>query len=204
MYNQITLNYNYDSLVPYISGETIFVHFDKHYKGYLNKLNKYLKDINYNFDNNIINLVKNIDKIPINIRDEVLYNAGGVLNHELYFQNINIDDSHVPVGDIKNAINDEYGDFDNFKNLFIEKANSLVGSGYTFLVLKNNNKLDIINFSNQETPYYYNMVPIMTIDLWEHAYYLDYQNRRNEYINNFFKILSFDVVNENYKQAFQK
>ncbi len=204
MYNQITLNYNYDSLVPYISGETIFVHFDKHYKGYLNKLNKYLKDINYNFDNNIIDLVKNIDKIPINIRDEVLYNAGGVLNHELYFQNINIDDSHVPVGDIKNAINDEYGDFDNFKNLFIEKANSLVGSGYTFLVLKNNNKLDIINFSNQETPYYYNMVPIMTIDLWEHAYYLDYQNRRNEYINNFFKILSFDVVNENYKQAFQK
>lgn len=204
MYNQITLNYNYDSFVPYISGETIFVHFDKHYKGYLNKLNKYLKDINYNFDNNIINLVKNIDKIPINIRDEVLYNAGGVLNHELYFQNINIDDSHVPVGDIKNAINDEYGDFDNFKNLFIEKANSLVGSGYTFLVLKNNNKLDIINFSNQETPYYYNMVPIMTIDLWEHAYYLDYQNRRNEYINNFFKILSFDVVNENYKQAFQK
>lgn len=204
MYNQITLNYNYDSFVPYISGETIFVHFDKHYKGYLNKLNKYLKDINYNFDNNIINLVKNIDKIPINIRDEVLYNAGGVLNHELYFQNINIDDSHVPVGDIKNSINDEYGDFDNFKNLFIEKANSLVGSGYTFLVLKNNNKLDIINFSNQETPYYYNMVPIMTIDLWEHAYYLDYQNRRNEYINNFFKILSFDVVNENYKQAFQK
>ena len=204
MYNQITLNYNYDSFVPYISGETIFVHFDKHYKGYLNKLNKYLKDINYNFDNNSINLVKNIDKIPINIRDEVLYNAGGVLNHELYFQNINIDDSHVPVGDIKNAINDEYGDFDNFKNLFIEKANSLVGSGYTFLVLKNNNKLDIINFSNQETPYYYNMVPIMTIDLWEHAYYLDYQNRRNEYINNFFKILSFDVVNENYKQAFQK
>lgn len=204
MYNQITLNYNYDSLVPYISGETIFVHFDKHYKSYLNKLNNYLKDINYNFDNDIINLVKNIDKVSIDIRDEVLYNAGGVLNHELYFQNINIDDSHMPVGDIKNAINDEYGNFDNFKNLFIEKANSLVGSGYTFLVLKNNNKLDIINFSNQETPYYYNMVPIMTIDLWEHAYYLDYQNRRNEYINNFFKILSFDVVNENYKQAFQK
>ncbi len=204
MYKPKSLNYEYNDLVPYISGETIFVHFEKHYKGYLNKLNDLLKSINYSFDKPIEYIVLHIDEFPINLRGDILYNAGGVLNHELYFSNMSNAASRRPIGQIEEAINKKYGNFDNFKKEFINVATKLVGSGYTFLVLDENNDLKIINFTNQETPYSYGFKPIMTIDLWEHAYYLDYQNKRSDYINNFFEIVSFDVINENYKKALNK
>lgn len=201
MFQKIKLNYDYNGLEPVLSGETIFVHFEKHYTNYLNKLNSLLKNIK---TSSIQNIVINIDKIPMDIRGDVLYNAGGVLNHELYFNNMNKNDNHVPIGQIKDAINNEYGTFENFKEKFISEANKLVGSGYTFLVLNKDKKLQIINMSNQDTPLSYGFIPIMTIDLWEHAYYLDYQNKRNEYINNFFSIVSFDEINENYKKALKQ
>ena len=201
MYKEEKLNYEYNGLVPVLSGDTIFVHYEKHYKNYLNKLNSLLKSINYKFNDSIEDLILNIDKIPMNSRGDVLYNAGAVLNHELYFNNMNKNDSHVPVNEIKVAIDKKYGSFEDFKKEFISEATKLVGSGYTFLVLNKDNELQIINMVNQESPLSYGFIPIMTIDLWEHAYYLDYQNKRNEYINNFFEIVSFDVINENYKKA---
>lgn len=201
MYKPKKLNYEYNDLKPYLSGETIFVHYEKHYQGYLKKLNDLLKQANYSFDKPIEYVVLNIDEFPMDIRDDILYNAGGVLNHELYFSNMSNVHSSRPFGELEKAINKKYGSFEEFKNKFILEANKLVGSGYTFLVLDEENDLKIINFSNQETPYSYNFKPIMNIDLWEHAYYLDYQNKRSDYINNFFEIVSFDVVNENYKKA---
>lgn len=201
MFQKIKLNYDYNGLEPVLSGETIFVHFEKHYTNYLNKLNSLLKNIKVS---SIQDIAINIDKIPMDIRGDVLYNAGGVLNHELYFNNMNKNDNHVPIGEIKEAINNEYGSFEIFKEKFINEANKLVGSGYTFLVLNKDKKLQIINMSNQDTPLSYGFIPIMTIDLWEHAYYLDYQNKRNEYINNFFSIVSFDEINENYKKALKQ
>lgn len=203
MYKAQKLNYEYDGLVPVLSGETIFVHYEKHYKNYLNKLNNLLESIGYAFDDSIENLILNIDKIPMDIRDDVLYNAGAVLNHELYFQNMNKKDNHLPTGGLKQAIDKEYGSFENFKEQFIKEASLLIGSGYTFLVLNKDKKLQIINMANQDSPLSYGFIPIMNIDLWEHAYYLDYQNKRNEYINNFFEIVSFDKINENYEKAFK-
>lgn len=203
MYKAQKLNYEYDGLVPVLSGETIFVHYEKHYKNYLNKLNNLLESIGYAFDDSIENLILNIDKIPMDIRDDVLYNAGAVLNHELYFQNMNKKDNHKPTGSLKEAIDKEYGSFENFKEQFIKEASLLIGSGYTFLVLNKDKKLQIINMVNQDSPLSYGFIPIMNIDLWEHAYYLDYQNKRNEYINNFFEIVSFDKINENYEKAFK-
>ena len=103
-----------------------------------------------------------------------------------------------PIGKLEQKINEQYGNFENFINEFKTEASYVVGSGYTFLVLNENN-LEIINTSNQENPYSYNLIPIMALDLWEHAYYLDYFNRQ-EYINNFFSIVDFEQVNSNYEK----
>lgn len=200
MYKQINLNYNYDDLVPYISGETIFAHYEKHYLGYLNKTNNLLKQIDFNKNISLEELIINIDTIPLDYRSDILYNASATINHELYFNNISPRKKNYPVMKIKEAINEKYGSFDKFKEEFISKANKLIGSGYTFLVIKDNNELDIINMSNQDSPLSYGFKPIMTIDLWEHAYYLDYQNKRGDYINNFFEIVDFDVVNKLYEK----
>ena len=186
MYKQIDLTYNYDDLVPTLSGKTIFVHYEKHYLGYLNKTNALLKEINYDKNISLEELVINIDTIPMEKRGDILYNASATLNHELYFKNISSRKKNYPIGKIKKE--------------FINKANKMIGSGYTYLVIKDNNELDIINMSNQDSPLSYGFKPIMTIDLWEHAYYLDYQNRRSDYINNFFDIVDFDVINNLYEE----
>ncbi|MFV0249775.1 MAG: superoxide dismutase [Bacilli bacterium] len=203
MYNIQELDYDYDELEPFLSARTLGIHYENHYKNYVNNLNKYLSSINYNGNYSLEELVKNIDKFPLYIRDEILYNAGGVLNHNLYFENISPNKSNKPENEIKNAIDLKYGSFDNFKKEFKKKANLITGSGYTFLVLKNN-ELDIINTSNQETPFAYGFTPIMTIDLWEHAYYLDYQSNKQKYIENFFYIVDFKKINEIYKKTQSK
>lgn len=186
------LKYDYNALLPYISPRTLMIHYNKHYLKYKENLNKLIDE------KDLVEVLKNIEKYEIVKRGDIIYNIGGVLNHELYFNSMG--PNHImPNGKLKEAINNKYGDYNNFKNEFIKKANKMVGSGYTFLVI-NNNGLDIINLSNQETPYSYDMIPLLTIDLWEHAYYLDYQNDRASYINNFFQIIDFDEANQLYEK----
>lgn len=201
MYKSVILPYNYGDLEPVLNSETINVHYNKHYLGYLEKLNKILNDINYDYRYTKEELVSHIDEIPIDVRDDVLYNLGGVLNHELYFYSMSNNKVNVPIGALRKKIIDEYGTIENFKDEFIKTANKLVGSGYTFLVLNNNLKLEIINTPNQETPYLYGLIPIMALDLWEHAYYLVYRNRRGEYIEKFFEIVDYNNINKNYEKA---
>ena len=201
MYKSVILPYNYNDLEPVLNSETINVHYNKHYLGYLEKLNKILNDINYDYRYTKEELVSHIEKIPIDVRDDVLYNLGGVLNHELYFYSMSNNKLNVPIGALRKKIIDEYGTIENFKDQFIKTANKLVGSGYTFLVLNNNLKLEIINTPNQETPYLYGLIPIMALDLWEHAYYLVYRNRRGEYIEKFFEIVDYNNINKNYEKA---
>ena len=201
MYKSVILPYNYNDLEPVLNSETINVHYNKHYLGYLEKLNKILNDINYDYRYTKEELVSHIEEIPIDVRDDVLYNLGGVLNHELYFYSMSNNKVNVPIGALRKKIIDEYGTIENFKDQFIKTANKLVGSGYTFLVLNNNLKLEIINTPNQETPYLYGLIPIMALDLWEHAYYLVYRNRRGEYIEKFFEIVDYNNINKNYEKA---
>ena len=201
MYKSVILPYNYGDLEPVLNSETINVHYNKHYLGYLEKLNKILNDINYDYRYTKEELVSHIEEIPIDVRDDVLYNLGGVLNHELYFYSMSNNKVNVPIGALRKKIIDEYGSYEIFKNEFIKTANKLVGSGYTFLVLNNNLKLEIINTPNQETPYLYGLIPIMALDLWEHAYYLVYRNRRSEYIEKFFEIVDYNNINKNYEKA---
>lgn len=181
----------YISLSPYISNKTLLLHYNKHYLKYLNNLKELTNDPP-------LYAINNIDKYNLDKRDDILYNAGGVLNHELYFNSMN-NKNNEPFGKIKEAIDNQYGSFTNFKNKFKEKALKLVGSGYTFLVIKDN-KLDIVNMINQETPYLYQMTPILALDLWEHAYYLDYYNDSSSYIDSFFQIIDFESLNNLYEQ----
>lgn len=187
-------NLDYETLEPTISDETLYVHYNKHYLNYLKNLNNLLENTNYDK----VYLAKNIDAIPLSKRNDVLYNLGGVLNHELYFKILG--GNGIPSGEILEKIKEDFGSFDEFKKELIDKSKKVVGSGYTFLVLKNN-KLEIMLLSNQETPYSYGYTPIIALDLWEHAYYLDYLNNRNTYVENILKIIDYNKVNEIYKKA---
>ncbi len=200
MYRMIPLGYEYNGLEPYIDAETVYIHYNNHHKKYLTKLNELLEKNNYNFVYSLEELVNHIDEFPLSDRDDILFNLGGVLNHNLYWQNMSPNDNNIPVGLLSSKINAQFGSFDNFKEKFIDKASNLVGSGYTFLIVDGNKNLNIINTSNQETPYYYGFTPIMTLDLWEHAYYLKYTYLKNEYIENFFKLVDFEIINKMYEE----
>lgn len=199
MYQLPTLKYNLNALEPYISERTVDIHYNRHHRGYLDKLNQYLNSIDYDYRYSLVELVNHIEDFPINIRGQILYNAGGVLNHNLYWDSVGTG-HHQPVGAIKDAIEKQYDSYENFKTEFIKQASLVVGSGWTFLVINSQGKLEIINTPNQETPYIYGLKPIMALDLWEHAYYLDYQNKRDQYISNFFEIVDFDSINKLYEK----
>lgn len=190
-YKKITLDYK--SLEPYIDDRTLDLHYNAHYRNYTDKLNKYLNDINYDYKDSPEYLAKHIDILPMENRDEILFNLGGYLNHSLYFYNLTNKKKDIPI-ELLNLINKYFGSFSLFKEEFIDMAMEVKGSGYTFLVMDKNNKLRIINTSNQDTPYYYGFTPIMTIDVWEHAYYLKYTYLRKKYLENVFDIIDFDKV----------
>lgn len=193
MFEKIKLDYDFDSLEPFIDTHTLGLHYNKHYENYLNNLNKLLIKNNITYNNDISALLNELQKIKTNDIDDILFNLGGVLNHELYFKSIG---KKSIISDVlKNEIENEFGSYENFVKLFSESANKLKGSGYTFLVI-NNKKLEIINMPNQVTPYLYGLIPLLCIDLWEHAYYINYENRKKDYIENFFNIIDFSSAND--------
>lgn len=198
MYEKIKLDYV--SLEPYIDDKTLDIHYNKHYQKYLDNLNRLMKEKKYEFIP-LVDLAKNIDRINLNDRGEILFNLGGVINHSLYFYNMSDRGNIKPIGRIKDDINKYFNSYDNFKTEFTKSAMNLQGSGYTFLVLDENNNLKIINTSNQDTPYYYGFTPIITLDLWEHAYYLKYQNKKDEYIKAWFNVIDFEKINKLYEES---
>ena len=195
MFKKIKLNYS--SLEPVISDINLDIHYNNHYGKYVDNLNKLLP----NYDGSLESILENIDSFDKKDRGIFLTNAGGVLNHELYFRS-----KSSELYTSNNLVNDlikQYGSFDNFKSEFINNANKLVGSGYTFLVYKDSN-FDIMNLPNQENPYSYNYIPLIALDLWEHAYYLTYYNNRALYIENFFRVINFDYANTLYEEVKQR
>lgn len=200
MYKPISINYK--SLEPYLGFLTIDIHYNKHYMGYLNKLNDILNYLGYDFRYSKVELFDHIDEFNILYRDNILFNLGGVLNHENYFSILKT--GSKPQGVFYDALVKSYGSYDKFKNEFKNKASSLVGSGYTNLVVDSNGNFNIINTSNQDTVYSIGFTPIISFDLWEHAYYLDYKNNRGKYIDDFFSMIDFDFLNEKYKKIQDK
>ena len=201
MYKKIDLNYS--SLEPYIDNKTLDIHYNKHYQTYLDNLNKLLNSIGYDYKYDLVELINNISMFDEKIRGEILYNAGGILNHELYFNIMNTNGLLEPSGKLMEDLISKYGTYNNFVSEFIKMASKLKGSGFTYLVLNNGN-LDIINLPNQETPYIYGMIPLIALDMWEHAYYLKYQNNKEQYIKNFFSIIDFNKIEEIYEKEIKK
>lgn len=190
MYKLSLLPYSYQDLEPFIDTHTMGLHFHKHEQNYMNNLNNLLNKNYYDYRYNLEELMYHINEFPIEDRDNILFNLGGVLNHELYWKCMG-KSSFLPSGKLKSKIDIQYGGFDNFWDEFRTSALALKGSGYTFLVLKSDGDLAIINLFNQDLPLLHNYIPLFNIDLWEHAYYLNYENDRAKYIDNFKQIADF-------------
>lgn len=192
MYTVPNLPYNYQDLEPYIDTHTLGLHYNIHTNNYLTKLNNLLKENNYNFRYNLNELIYHLNEFNPSVREEILYNLGGVLNHILYFSSMApTKECSLPFGNLELAIDNFFGSFDNFYRQFKEKALSLKGSGYTFLVTNTKGNLEIINLSNQQTPIFLGKAPLLAIDMWEHAYYLNYKSDKNKYLDNFKIIADF-------------
>lgn len=193
MYKLNKLPYYYDKLEPYIDTHTLGLHHNKHQQNYLNKLNKILIKNNYDFKYSLEELSNHIMEFNILDREDILFNLGGVVNHNIYFSSMS-PNKCMPNIILNNMIIEKYGSYDNFKKEFKYKALSIKGSGYTFLVIRDND-LDIINLYNQDNPYYHNLIPLIGLDMWEHAYYINYNNNKDLYIDNFFDIVNFSNAN---------
>lgn len=192
------LSYCYDALEPYIDKETMIIHHNKHYKNYVNKLNIAIKNYPSLYNYSLTDLLTNLDSIPESVSQTIKNNGGGVYNHEFFFA-IMTNKKTSPSGELKKSINKDFGSFDNFKEEFKKNALDVFGSGWTWLVSDSNGNLSIINTPNQDTPISQNLNPIIGIDLWEHAYYLCYQNNRENYINNWFNVVNWDKALLNYR-----
>jgi len=200
MYNIMKLNYDYSDLEPYIDTHTVGLHYNKHYRNYLNNLNKLLISNNYDFTYPIEQLHLHINQFRKEDIPDILFNLGGVLNHELYFSNISPKNNNNDYSNLEivKEVENKFGSLDNFKNEFRKLAKSLKGSGYTSLVL-DGNELRIVNTQNQDSPYFFNLKPLITLDMWEHAYYINYENNKDEYIDAFFEILNWEQINNSFK-----
>lgn len=193
MYKLNKLPYDYSDLEPFIDTHTLGLHHMKHQKNYLDKLNELLIKSNYNFKYTILELTKHIKEFPINYQKDILYNLGGVLNHNIYFHSMD-KNPEKPNPSLMRKITNTFGSYSNLLKQIKEKALTIKGSGYTFLVLDNKN-LEIINLLNQDNPYSLNLIPLIGIDMWEHAYYINYQNKKDIYIDNFLEIIDFKMAN---------
>lgn len=204
MYKISPLYYGYSSLEPYIDTHTVGLHYNKHYRNYLNNLNKLLMKNNYDFSYPIEQLYLHLNQFNDSDINDILFNLGGVLNHELYFRIIAPNKNKKDSLSVIDVIEKKYGNYDNFKQQFKESAKFLKGSGYTSLVINDNNDIFILNTSNQDSPIFYNLVPLIIIDMWEHAYYINYENDKDRYIDTFFDILNLEEVNKIYTTSYRK
>ncbi len=197
------LLYSYDSLEPYIDKETMEIHYTKHHQSYVDKLNQALEGHEELQGKSAEELLKNLKGVSEEIRIAVKNNAGGHLNHSFFWTILKKDVQ--PSGEIFEAIKKDFESYENFKEQFKQASVTQFGSGWAWLVLNpQGNKLEILKTRDHENPITENKIPLLVIDVWEHAYYLKYQNRRAEYIDAFFKIINWEKVNENYLKAIQK
>jgi Fe-Mn family superoxide dismutase len=194
------LPYSYDALEPFIDSLTMQTHYEKHHQGYYNNFVKTMKD--NNFENKpILDIFKNMSSYPEQLKNF----GGGYWNHEFFWETMSPEINQKPDNELLKAIEKDFGSFENFEAEFTKKATSLFGSGWTWLIVTSDKKLKLVNTANQDNPYMNtvkeNGIPILGIDVWEHAYYLKYKNLRADYISNFLKIINWKVVSERYKNA---
>jgi superoxide dismutase, Fe-Mn family len=190
------LPYATDALEPFYDKATLEIHHGKHHQNYVNNLNAALEGHPDLEAKNIQSLLTNLDAIPESIRRKIINNGGGHFNHMLFWNVMGPEKGGVPTGKIGEAIQSTFGDFESFRAKWKESALNLFGSGWTFLVSGKDGKLEIQNFANQECPISKGLKPLLTIDVWEHAYYLKFQNRRAEWIDTWWNVVNWNVVDK--------
>ncbi|MDM0643499.1 superoxide dismutase [Clostridium perfringens] len=191
------LDYPYDALEPSIDEETVKIHHDKHQQAYVDKLNKALEKHPELYGKSLYDILSNLDDMPEDIMADLVNQGGGVYNHEFYWSILG-KGCNRPVAEIADAIDRDFGSFEEFKEKFKQCGISTFGSGWAWLVSDKDGKLEIMSTKDQSSPISLGLIPILTMDVWEHAYYLKYQNRRPEYIDYFFDIINWKKCEEYY------
>lgn len=195
------LPYAHDALEPHVDTQTMQIHHGKHHQGYVNKLNAALADQGDLATEDITKVLKEINSVPESIRTAVRNNGGGHANHSLFWSVMSPDGGGEPNGSLAAAIDDAFGSFDEFKAAFSSAAGTRFGSGWAWLVRTANGDLQVYSTANQDSPYMQGDTPLLGLDVWEHAYYLHYQNRRPDYVAAFWNVVNWDTVSANYDQA---
>ncbi len=203
MFTLPDLPYNYNALEPFIDEETMRVHHDGHHGSYVKNLNDVLNGHDEFLSMDIEELLKSLDKVPPEIRTKVKNNAGGHYHHSIFWTIMKQNGGGEPTGKLLEAINNKFGDFNQFKEKFNESALSLFGSGWTWLVL-DGKELEIANIPNQDSPISMGHNPVFAIDLWEHAYYLKYKNKRSDYIQAWWNVVNWEEIERRFVKALEK
>ncbi len=201
MYTLPPLPYAFDALEPAIDARTMEIHYTKHHQGYLNKLNAALEPYPQWHKHPIETLLRNLESLPEAIRPAVRNNGGGYANHSLFWTIMSPNGGGEPQGELAQAIEQAFGSFAAFKEAFSQAAATRFGSGWAWLVLTPFGELKVYSTPNQDSPYLFGHTPLLGLDVWEHAYYLHYQNRRAEYIANWWSVVNWEQVAMYYAQA---
>jgi Fe-Mn family superoxide dismutase len=194
------LPYAYDALEPHIDKETMNIHHTKHHNTYITNVNAALEGNADLASKSVEELVSNLDAVPEAIRTAVRNNGGGHANHSLFWTILSPNGGGEPTGELSDAINTKFGSYENLKEEFAKAATTRFGSGWAWLVV-NNGELEITSTPNQDSPLMEGKTPILGLDVWEHAYYLNYQNRRPEYIASFWNVVNWEEVSKRFNSA---
>ena len=194
------LPYAYDALEPHIDKETMNIHHTKHHNAYVTNLNNALAGHDDLLSKSIEELIANLDAVPESARTAVRNNGGGHANHSLFWELLSADGGGNPSGALAEAIDAKFGSFDTFKEEFAKAATTRFGSGWAWLSLKNG-ELELTSTPNQDSPIMEGNTPLLGLDVWEHAYYLNYQNRRPDYIAAFWNVVNWAEVSKRYESA---
>jgi Fe-Mn family superoxide dismutase len=196
------LPYSYDALEPYIDAKTMEIHFTKHHQAYVNNLNAALDKHPDLHKKTLEELLSDLNKVPEDIRTAVRNHGGGHANHSMFWKLLK-KDSGEPQGEVAEAINKAFGNYGGFKDKFGSAAKGLFGSGWAWLVVGRGG-LEIVALPNQDSPLSQGKTPVLGLDVWEHAYYLKYQNRRPEYVDAFFNVINWEQAGRFYKDAMRR
>lgn len=195
-----SLKFSFDALEPAIDARTMEIHHGKHHATYVNNLNKALESAPEWFDKPIETILREINAVPETIRTAVRNNGGGHANHTLFWEVLTPGGLKAPTGALLADIDSSFGSLDAFMDKFTTAATTRFGSGWAWLVLDQNKELQVYSTANQDSPLMDNHVPILGLDVWEHAYYLNYQNRRPDYIKAFWSLVNWSFVSQEYQK----
>ncbi len=194
------LPYAYDALEPHIDKETMNIHHTKHHNTYVTNVNNALEGNDQLLSLSVEDLVADLDSVPENVRTAVRNNGGGHANHSLFWSILSPNGGGEPSGELATAINNKFGSYDGFKDTFAKAATTRFGSGWAWLVVSGG-ELEVTSTPNQDSPLMEGKTPILGLDVWEHAYYLNYQNRRPDYITSFWNVVNWDEVTKRFNAA---